>query len=72
MHKENVDLKNEINNLKEKSCDKKKQTNQLGQYLRSSWSWKFQAYLLQRKKTAEILSSNLWTQPISPDLTSVK
>ena len=37
MYEENVALKNEIINLKEKSCDNKKQTNQLGQYLRSSW-----------------------------------
>ena len=37
MYEENVDLKNKITNLKEKSCDNKKQTNQLGQYLRSLW-----------------------------------
>ena len=37
MYEENVDLKNEITNPKEKSCDNKKQTNHLGQYLRSSW-----------------------------------
>ena len=32
-----MDLKNEISNLKEKSSDNRKKTNQLGQYLRSSW-----------------------------------
>ena len=37
LYEENVDLKNEISNLKEKSCDNKKQKNHLGQYHRSLW-----------------------------------
>ena len=61
LYEENADLKNEINNLKEKSCENKKQANQLGQYLRSSWMWTFQVCLLQRQKTEEILSPNLCT-----------
>ena len=59
LYEENVDLKNEISNLKEKSCDSKKRTSQLCQYLRSSWILKNSGIPLTETEGSRFLITKL-------------
>ena len=59
LYEENVDLKNEISNLKEKSCDSKKRTSQLCQYLRSSWMLKNSGIPLTETEGSRFLITKL-------------